>query len=61
MLAMAKDAKGKNILIAWGSNWRGQLGIGNKEDQYSPVRVKAADGIVFLKIVCGRDFSVGLD
>lgn len=49
--------------FAWGKNDKGQLGVGNKETQYSPKRIifsHQEDQCYFQKIACGLDFSMGL-
>ena len=47
-------------IYAWGKNWRGQLGIGNKDDQFSPTLLQLSKDERFVKVCCGRDFSIGL-
>ena len=46
-------------MFAWGLNHKGQLGIGNKEDQNEPARIQNAKE-KFIKVVCGQNFSMGL-
>ncbi len=64
MLAILKDSKDttskKTSVFAWGRNWRGQLGLGNKDDSLFPKEIKAAKELKFNKICCGRDFSIAL-
>lgn len=50
-------SKGKTF--AWGRNHRGQLGIGSKENQYSPQVIDNAKER-FIKVACGYNFSLGL-
>lgn len=47
------------LTYAWGRNSRGQLGIGNHEDQNEPVKIQFAKEM-FKKVVCGQNFSMGL-
>ena len=44
---------------AWGKNQRGQLGIGDKENRYSPAIIGNTKER-FKKVVCGYNFSLGL-
>lgn len=58
----ATSTKGSNQsgqTYAWGKNSRGQLGIGNKETQYSPAMIKNAKER-FRKVECGQSFSIGI-
>ena len=51
--------KGTGKTYAWGKNMRGQLGIGNKDNQYAPCIIENAKER-FKKVACGINFSVGL-
>jgi len=44
---------------AWGKNLRGQLGIGSKENQFSPMPIQNTKER-FRKVACGYNFSLGL-
>jgi len=44
---------------SWGLNTRGQLGIGNKEDQNKPAKIVNAKER-FKKVVCGQNFTLAL-
>jgi alpha-tubulin suppressor-like RCC1 family protein len=52
-----KPSKGKTY--AWGKNHRGQLGIGSKENQFSPQVIDNTKER-FTKVACGYNFSLGL-
>lgn len=52
-----KPSKGKTY--AWGKNHRGQLGIGSKENQFSPHLIDNTKER-FTKVACGYNFSLGL-
>jgi len=54
---LARQHNGKTF--AWGKNSRGQLGIGNKENQFAPHVIGNAKER-FKKVVCGYNFSLGL-
>lgn len=41
-------------VLGWGYNGYGQLGIGNRTDQLSPVRVKGIDGTGYLSWMTGQ-------
>lgn len=66
MLAVARldaskgeDVKNSGTTYAWGRNFRGQLGIGNKVNQYAPVPIENLKER-FEKVACGASFSLGL-
>lgn len=44
---------------AWGKNLRGQLGIGSRENQFSPMPIQNTKER-FRKVACGYNFSLGL-
>lgn len=50
---------GNGKTYAWGRNSRGQLGIGTKENQFSP-QVIAFTKQRFKKVACGHNYSLGL-
>lgn len=54
-----KNSKQLGKTYAWGKNLRGQLGIGNKENQYSPCVIPNTKER-FRKVQCGSNFSLGL-
>lgn len=62
MLAICNSKKSNsgNSLYSWGRNWRGQLGLGNKNDQVVPRQIKMPKNEKFSKVAAGRDFSVAL-
>jgi RCC1 and BTB domain-containing protein len=41
-------------VFSWGDNTDGQLGHGDKKERSVPTKVTALDGIVIIKISCGR-------
>lgn len=47
------------MCYAWGRNWKGQLGIGSKEDSNVPKKILNAKER-FRKVACGQNFSLGL-
>lgn len=49
---------GNGRTFAWGRNSRGQLGIGSKENQYSPRMVNTNER--FKKVVCGHNYSLAI-
>ena len=60
MLAISDvNLKQDGSTFAWGLNTKGQLGIGNKEDQNKPYKITQAKE-KFRKIVCGQNFTLGL-
>ena len=54
----ANDGRDGSTYV-WGRNRRGQLGIGNKEDQNQPCRIINSKER-FKKVACGQNFSLGL-
>ena len=62
MLAISRkvdnDPKSGNT-FAWGKNQRGQLGIGSKDNMYSPCEITSAKE-KFVKVCCGHNYSLGL-
>ena len=63
MLAICKPGKNQKEegLFAWGSNEKGQLGIGsNTKIQSTPRQVLQMSGMKFRKVVCGTDFSLAM-
>lgn len=63
MLAIAEDSEitenRDGSTYAWGRNNRGQLGISNKIDQYSPQKLYNLKE-KFVKVSCGQNFSIGI-
>ena len=60
MLAISRktDDPKSGSTYAWGKNHRGQLGLGSKDNQYSPCEIMAKEKLQ--KVCCGFDFSLGL-
>jgi len=54
-----QSSKQSGKTYAWGKNQRGQLGIGDKENRYSPAIISNTKER-FKKVVCGHNFSLGL-
>jgi alpha-tubulin suppressor-like RCC1 family protein len=50
----------KGKVFAFGHNFYGQLGIGNKEDSSIPVVVKALEGMNIIRICGGYVHSMAL-
>lgn len=55
----ASPQQNTGTTYAWGKNLRGQLGIGSKENQYSPMPIQTTKER-FEKVACGYNFSMGL-
>ena len=50
----------KDGLYGWGSNKMGQLGIGNKENQYTPTLVQLPKDAKIKKVVSGNSHTAFL-
>ena len=52
--ALTKEGK----VFTWGRNKYGQLGHGDKKYRFIPTKVESLDGLVIVKIACGRSHTV---
>ena len=59
MAICSRSVSGGSGVFAWGANWRGQLGIGNKDASFTPREISLNED-TFEEVRCGRDFSLGL-
>lgn len=64
MLAISRfDAANPEVYhgkaYSWGKNHRGQLGLGNKDNQFDPKSIDTAKER-FKKVACGVNYSMGL-
>jgi alpha-tubulin suppressor-like RCC1 family protein len=57
--AMQTGKRQTGTTYAWGKNLRGQLGIGSRENQFSPMPIQNTKER-FRKVACGYNFSLGL-
>jgi alpha-tubulin suppressor-like RCC1 family protein len=53
------ESRNQGKTYAWGKNSRGQLGIGNTENQFEPQALLSTKER-FKKVACGTTFSLGL-
>ena len=62
MLAISRykpEVEKSGVTYAWGKNLRGQLGVGNKINQFAPCPIDNAKER-FCQVACGQNFSLGL-